>query len=421
MIAENLRRYVLGPAAAIAVVLGLGGCTTHSSTILNVEHSVRSYFAEHGKAADLEVPDVPGLKMFLHPDDTVITYRIMVEKLWEPNETHWVSRFVREGDTFVDIGANVGYFTLVASRLVGDTGHVYAFEPDPVAFGILQRNVRLNGLRNVTLEQKAVSNEPGTLRLFLSEKNKGDHQIYESDEQRKSIDIEAVTLDDYFADYEGRIDFVKIDTQGAEAVILEGMDDVLRANDDVVMAVEFWPYGLSGLGSNAREYLELLRSYDFLFFDLGLGVGGKRPLKKVLKRDLLQRFAPDAKHSFTNLLVIRGYEQSHKLGWELLGRQRELSAAAALLTTARDEWERTLRDQIRRHGAESVALPLGMPFLLAKDAANRSAREQHVVGQYFRSVAPQLAKERAEVSVAKHALNSFQVRILESRMRDATR
>jgi hypothetical protein len=164
-----------------------------------------------------------------------------------------------------------------------------------------------------------------------------------------------------------------------------------------------------------------LRSYDFLFFDLGLGVGGKRPLKKVLKRDLLQRFAPDAKHSFTNLLVIRGYEQSHKLGWELLGRQRELSAAAALLTTARDEWERTLRDQIRRHGAESVALPLGMPFLLAKDAANRSAREQHVVGQYFRSVAPQLAKERAEVSVAKHALNSFQVRILESRMRDATR
>ena len=220
---------------------------------------------------------------------------------------------------------------------------MYAFEPDPVAFGILQRNVRLNGLRNVTLEQKAVSNEPGALRLFLSEKNKGDHQIYESDEQRESIDIEAVTLDDYFADYEGQIDFVKIDTQGAEAVILEGMNEVLRANDDVAMAVEFWPCGLSGLGSDAREYLELSRSYDFLFFDLGLGVGGKRPLKEVFKRGLLQRFAPDTKRSFTNLFVIRGYEESHKLGWELLGRQRELSAAAALLTTARNKADRKFK------------------------------------------------------------------------------
>ncbi len=90
---------------------------------------------------------------------------------------------------------------------------------------MLQKNVRLNGLTNVTLEQKAVSNAPGELELYLATENKGDHRIFQArGESRESVTVEAVVLDEYFKGRESEINFIKVDTQGAEGVIVEGME-----------------------------------------------------------------------------------------------------------------------------------------------------------------------------------------------------
>jgi len=114
----------------------------------------------------------------------------------------------------VDIGANIGYYTLIFARLVGEQGRVFAFEPDPANFSLLAKNVAVNNYHNVELIQKAVSDQTGNARLYLSPKSTVDHRIYSSNDNRKFIDVEAVRLDDYFLDNNGKIDFIKMDIQG---------------------------------------------------------------------------------------------------------------------------------------------------------------------------------------------------------------
>ena len=103
------------------------------------------------------------------------------------------------------------------------------------------------------LEQKALSNRKGMLKLFIAGQNKGDHRIYQPEgESRPSVDVEAVRLDEYFKDLKRGIDFLKSDTQGAEGVILEGMRGLLEGRPDgPTIFMEFWPYALKGMGTDA--------------------------------------------------------------------------------------------------------------------------------------------------------------------------
>jgi FkbM family methyltransferase len=292
-------------------------------------------------AVDLAVFPEDPLRLFLNPDCQVVTPAIAQTGVWESTETHWILENIEEGDIFLDIGANVGYYTVIAARVVGDTGRVYAFEPDPASFAFLDRNVRLNGFQNVTLELKAASDQNGAIKLYLDDRNKGDHRIYQTEKERPSVDIEAVALDDYFRDDVGRIDFVKIDTQGAEMLILQGMQGIMRSNENVRMAVEFWPHGLSGLGGTAEGLLEILESHDFLFFDLGPGSGRevRLDLPVVEKAQLLEAHTVENR-SFTNLLVTKGRREYKELT-ETLARKAEALEGG----TERSEEERSEYDE----------------------------------------------------------------------------
>lgn len=199
--------------------------------------------------------------MYLPPHCQRVTPRLASSREWEPEGTDFVLRSLKRGDVFVDVGAHAGYYTLVASRAVGDPGHVYAFEPEPRNHAFLQRNLELNGLRNVTLERRAVANATGARKLYLSETNTGDHRLFRSGDER-CLDIDAVSLDDYFP-ARRRVDFVKVDTQGAEVLVLGGMRRTLRSNPGARLLVEFWPFGLRGCGSSGGELLSLLTAYGF--------------------------------------------------------------------------------------------------------------------------------------------------------------
>ena len=275
--------------------------------------------------ADLQVfPDHP-MQMYVNPNCEVISPILLRHGFWEPQETHWTLQNIREGDTFLDVGANVGYYTLIAARIVGETGRVYAFEPDPESFEILEHNVSLHRLRNVVLEQKAAADKPGSIELFLADRNKGDHRIYQTEESRPNIQIEAVTLDGYFDGDPRGVDFAKIDTQGAEVLILQGMAGLIAANDDIRMAVEFWPYGLSGLGSTAEELLTILEAHDFLFFDLGSGAGREvTPELPLRTRAELLEIHTVENQNFTNLLVARGRGELERLTQDLESKQEAL-------------------------------------------------------------------------------------------------
>ena len=255
---------------------------------------------------ELKIKGLPGIKLYLDPKDQVMTPTILVLGNWEATETELFRRIVKPGDTVVDAGANIGYYTVIASRLVGDQGKVYAFEPEPVNFAMLHKNVHLNGLTNVVLEQKALSNRKGTLKLYIAEQNKGDHRIYQPEgESRASVDVEAVRLDEYFQGYPPGIDVLKTDTQGADGLILQGMSGLLQGRTDgPTIFMEFWPYALKGMGTDAGDLLKWLQSSGYRFYDFH--PASKDRLPRVDPANLLAEHPEDASGSQTDLLVLRG-------------------------------------------------------------------------------------------------------------------
>jgi hypothetical protein len=142
---------------------------------------------------------------------------------------------------------------------------------------------------NVVLVQKAVSNKTGKLRLFLAEENTADHRIYNSHDNRKSIEIESIRLDEYFKDYDGKIDFIKMDIQGAEGRAVQGMSNLLKKNKDVAILSEFWPMGLKRSGIEPREYLKLLLAHGFKLYEIK---EQKKRIEPTTVKNLLKVYTP---------------------------------------------------------------------------------------------------------------------------------
>ncbi len=124
------------------------------------------------------IVDVKGNKMYIDPkrNPAIALYDIGG---YENAETQLFERHIKDGDVVLDLGANIGYFTLIAAKCVGANGKVYAFEPDPTNFSFLKKSVEINNYKNVICEQKAVSNENGKVKLFLHKFITGAHTIVE--------------------------------------------------------------------------------------------------------------------------------------------------------------------------------------------------------------------------------------------------
>lgn len=244
--------------------------------------------------------EVEGSKMYGDPRDQVITPWLK-KGVWEPLETALFRSEIGEGDVVVDVGANVGYYTLIAAHKVGKTGKVWAFEPDPDAFELLRRNVQLNGYDNVQLVPKALGAKPGTLKLFRHPTNRGDHRIYDPGDQREVVNVEVTTLDQYFGATEQRVDLIKIDTQGAECAILAGAGQTLQRHDDVRLIMEYTPQFIRQMGSDPATCLSGLDGLGFTFYEI-LEFAEK---KGVVKTDLatLKTRYPESKDDYTNLFL----------------------------------------------------------------------------------------------------------------------
>lgn len=133
--------------------------------------------------------------LYAHRDDDFFTPTIAHHKVWEPGETGFLELRMRPGMTFLDIGAHVGYFSVLAGRLVGPRGLVLAFEPDRRNYELLLANVWRNGLASVACFPWAVSAASGFVDLHLSETNTGDHRIVAAAEARSTVTVRAVALD----------------------------------------------------------------------------------------------------------------------------------------------------------------------------------------------------------------------------------
>jgi len=241
---------------------------------------------------------IDGHRLFLDAEDSL---DLSIDPTYENLESATLAGLIHKGDTVVDIGANIGFYTLLFARWVGPGGKVIAFEPDPDNFDLLRKNVEANGYRNVTLHRKAIADRNGTARLYLSDTNTADHRLYDSGDGRSFVEVETLRLDEILSGEE-KIDFVKMDIQGSEPTALEGMRGILTKNPRARLFLEFWPAGLARRGSDPRRLLASLKEMGFEIREIHSRSSRTTPLEEI--EPFLRRLTIESeKH--TNLLCER--------------------------------------------------------------------------------------------------------------------
>lgn len=209
--------------------------------------------------------EVDGFKMILDKNDSL---SLSINNTWEPFTSKIIKEYIKKGDTVLDIGANIGYFTLIFSKLVGPSGNIYAFEPEPTNFSLLKNNLIINNITNVTLEQKAVSDQTKKTKLFLNKYNMGAHSLQDFSMQKSFVEVESIKLDDYTKIENSKVDFIKLDIEGAECNAIQGMNALLNKNENLTILTEFSPSLLKGFGRDPIGFLNILTNYGFKIYHI---------------------------------------------------------------------------------------------------------------------------------------------------------
>tara|TARA_A100001037_G_scaffold301543_1_gene331307 strand:- start:1656 stop:2534 length:879 start_codon:yes stop_codon:yes gene_type:complete len=243
-------------------VFGGKGLTKYSSVRdfkQNVEESVHSEFVI-----------INGNKLFLDSSDSL---RLSLKKEFEPKTTDLIQERIFPGNIVIDIGANIGFFTLIMADIVKKEGKVFSFEPESKNFQLLEKNVKVNNLSNVILENKAVGNINGETDMYLASNedniySQSMHRIYSSNivsQNSTPVKIKIIRLDDFFEKLEliEKIDLIKIDVEGAEFDVLKGMSKILDLNKDLRIIMEFSIENLQDFGSKPDEVMDFLLKKNF--------------------------------------------------------------------------------------------------------------------------------------------------------------
>ena len=180
--------------------------------------------------------DVNGCKMHLIEGDTPITESIMETGQWEEKTTKFIKDNLRPGQVFVDVGANVGYYTLLASKLVGPKGKVYSFEPLHNSWSILSKNLEANKCKNVVVFYSALSDKPELKIKLFGANAPGQYSIIPNHED--SIEVNNYVFDTLNKKENIVPDMIKIDVEGAQMQVLEGMKDILATDRELTIIVE---------------------------------------------------------------------------------------------------------------------------------------------------------------------------------------
>lgn len=190
--------------------------------------------------------------------------------VWEPHLTRWIVRRLAPGDVFIDVGANVGYYSLLASKLVGETGSVVAIEASPATFKALESNLGFNRVRNVRAMNIAVYHSKTVMKVFRgSEYEVGHTTVLEREGLRRGFDVEceitAAPLSDILRREEIRnARLIKIDVEGAEWSVVEGMRPLLNSTrPDLEIVVEVNPACLSQQGKRPEDLLSVFLDAGF--------------------------------------------------------------------------------------------------------------------------------------------------------------
>ncbi|MEV8547008.1 FkbM family methyltransferase [Streptomyces sp. NPDC051572] len=191
--------------------------------------------------------------------------------VWEPHLTAFISRRLASGDTFIDVGANIGYYSVLASRLVGASGRVVAVEASPAFHRALTANALAAGCGNVRAVNTAVSDTAGRLTFYLERStNLGGTTTVRPHTVESSFEADALPLPRIVTDTElTAARLIKIDVEGAEAAAVRGLAPALhRLRADAELVIEVTPRLLAKQGQTADDVLGPLKEHGFHVYQL---------------------------------------------------------------------------------------------------------------------------------------------------------
>jgi FkbM family methyltransferase len=207
-----------------------------------------------------------GGKMILDTNDFV-AQRIRCEEAFEPGVRREVERVASRSVNVIDIGANIGYYSILASRLVGPEKRVFSFEPQQSMVAKLRRNIELNRLHNVEVFPFALADTPGTVTFHVPPKgleSLGSMHTSGRFEVAKTVEVKARRLDDVMYDLKNpKIGLVKMDAEGAELLILRGATRLLSSPDRPVLVFEANERSCMPFGYCVFDTLQYVRSFGY--------------------------------------------------------------------------------------------------------------------------------------------------------------
>lgn len=218
------------------------------------------------KTVNFDFDDIE-FKINIDPSNGTVDNEIFLQGVYEPSFLKILHHQLEEGDTFVDIGANIGQHSLFASRAIGDTGKVIAFEPVPKIYNQFKRSVERNGFKNIQIHNLACGDEDKDSFIYTSSSNMGGSSILFSSHGRVEEKIKIVRGDTYLQQ-ENKIDLIKIDVEGYEYEALLGIRGTLEKHKPkLIIEYSYDAYKTLG-GNRAENILSILFSLGYKLIDI---------------------------------------------------------------------------------------------------------------------------------------------------------
>ncbi|MCI0403373.1 MAG: FkbM family methyltransferase [Acidobacteria bacterium] len=212
---------------------------------------------------------------------------ILLNGSYEPETTHVIEAVLRQGMSFVDVGAHIGYFTLLAARAVGPEGRVYAFEPVEATCQMLRQNLAVNDLAGrVIVVRQAVADGRRRVRLHISQPQSVSSYI-EDDPclSGSSEEVDTLSLDEFFGSLGWPpVHFVKLDVEGSEMAALRGMRELVNRNPNLKLVFEYHAAHLGRRRVSPEQLFELLQGHGFRRFRILWREGGVLDVPREIPR-----------------------------------------------------------------------------------------------------------------------------------------